>query len=179
MPEVSLYGMRPRTGFWTWPSVLFQNDKDGRRGLAERPWSKQPKAANRVLIAFRNVLSPTVNELFQRALHLHTATQLFVLVPEPDCSFPDPGDATLGDGRPPYVASGSVRSVTACNVGPKFLALDGVRLEVMESQKAPAREVFEALYRGGGHPCASLAFAELLLSFSHRRSSESLQHRPR
>jgi hypothetical protein len=179
MSEVSLERVRPTTRFGAGPSLLSQNCKDGCRRLPETAGGKESKGANGVLIAFWNVLSPTVNELFQRALHLHTATQLFVLVPEPDCSFPDPGDATLGDGRPPYVASGSVRSVTACNVGPKFLALDGVRLEVMESPKAPAREVFEALYRGGGHPCASLAFAELLLSFSHRRSSESLQHRPR
>jgi hypothetical protein len=47
-----------------------------------------------------------INELFQRALHVNPATQLFVFVPKPDGSFPNVGDATLSDGRPPYVATG-------------------------------------------------------------------------
>jgi len=65
MPEVSLYGIRPRARFGAWPSLLPQNGKDGCRGLPERARSKQPKAPNSVLIAFRNVLGPKVNELFQ------------------------------------------------------------------------------------------------------------------
>jgi len=58
-----------------------------------------------MLIAFRNVLGPTANELLQRAFHLNPVTQLFVFVPKPDSPFPDRGDATLGNGRPPYVAT--------------------------------------------------------------------------
>jgi len=58
-----------------------------------------------VLIALRNMLGPSVNELLQRALHLNAATQLFVSVPKPDSSMPNPRDATLSNGRPPYVAA--------------------------------------------------------------------------
>ena len=65
MSEVSLYGLRPRARLGAWPSLLPQNGKDGRAGLPERARSKQPKAPNSVLTGFRNVLSPTVNELFQ------------------------------------------------------------------------------------------------------------------
>jgi hypothetical protein len=57
------------------------------------------------------VLGPTVNELLQRALHLCSATQLFVFVPKPDSLVPNPGDATLGDGRPPYVATGVLQEM--------------------------------------------------------------------
>jgi len=55
MSEVSLYGVRPRARSGAWLRLLPQNDKDGRRGLPERARSKQPKAPNGVLIAFRNV----------------------------------------------------------------------------------------------------------------------------
>ena len=65
MSEVPLYGGRVRARFGAWPSLLPQNGKDGRAGLPERAWSKQPKAPNSLLIAFRTVLRPTVNELFQ------------------------------------------------------------------------------------------------------------------
>jgi hypothetical protein len=65
MPEVSLYGICPRARFGAWPFLLCQNDKDGCRGLPGSARSKQPKAPNSVLIAFRNVLRPAVNELFQ------------------------------------------------------------------------------------------------------------------
>ena len=65
MPEVSLYGFRPRARFGACPSLLSEKSEDGGRGLPESAWSKQPKAPNSVLIAFRNVLSPTVNELLQ------------------------------------------------------------------------------------------------------------------
>ncbi len=65
MSEVSLYGVRPTARLGTWPSSLSQNGKDGSRGLAKRARSQQPKAPNSVLIAFRNVLGPTVSELFQ------------------------------------------------------------------------------------------------------------------
>ena len=65
MSEVSLYGIGPRAGLGTWPSFLSQNGEDGSGGLAKRARSKQPKAPNSVLIAFRNVLRPAVNELFQ------------------------------------------------------------------------------------------------------------------
>jgi hypothetical protein len=37
--------------------------------------------------------------------------QLFVFVPKPDASVPDPGDATLGNGRPPYVATGVLQEM--------------------------------------------------------------------
>src|ERR1039458_1262656 len=63
--EVSLYGVCPTARLGAWLSLLPQNDKDSCRCLAERTRSKQPKAPNSVLIAFRNVLSPTVNELLQ------------------------------------------------------------------------------------------------------------------
>jgi hypothetical protein len=69
MPEVSFYRVRPRARFGArfgaWPSLLSQNGKDGCRGLLERARSKQPEAPNSVLIAFRNVLGPTANELLQ------------------------------------------------------------------------------------------------------------------
>jgi len=65
MSEVSLYGLRPRARLGACPSLLSQNDKDGCRGLPESARSKQPKAPNSVLTGFENVLSPTVNELFQ------------------------------------------------------------------------------------------------------------------
>ena len=65
MSEVSLYGVRPTARFGAWLSFLPQNGKDGRRCLAESAWSNQPKAPNSVLIVFRNVLGPTLNELFQ------------------------------------------------------------------------------------------------------------------
>ena len=106
MSEVSLEGIRPAARFGAWPSLLSQNCKDGCRGLLDRARGKKSKAANSVLIAFRNVLRPTINELFQRALHVNPATQLFVFVPKPDVSLPNVGDAALGDGRPSYVATG-------------------------------------------------------------------------
>jgi hypothetical protein len=64
-----------------------------------------------VLIVFRNVLGPTLNELFQRALLLCTSTELLVLVPKPDSLFANPGDATLCNGRPPYVATGVLQKM--------------------------------------------------------------------
>jgi hypothetical protein len=64
MSEVSLYGLRPRARSGAWLSLLSQNDKNGRRGVPESARSKQAKAPNRMLIAFQNVLGPTVNELF-------------------------------------------------------------------------------------------------------------------
>ena len=73
MSEVSLYGIRPRARLGAWPSLLSQNHKDGCRGLPESARSKQPKVPNSVLVAFRNVLGPAVNELFQGALHLNLA----------------------------------------------------------------------------------------------------------
>ena len=111
MSEVSLYGVRPKARFRAWPSLLPQNGKDGCRGLPERARSKQSKAPNSVLIAFRNVLDPTVNELFQGALQLNPARQLLVVVPKPHGSFADPGDTTLCDGRPPYVATGVLQEI--------------------------------------------------------------------
>jgi hypothetical protein len=44
-------------------------------------------------------------------LHLDTATQLFVFEPKPDGSFPDPGDTTLRDARPPYVVTGVLQEL--------------------------------------------------------------------
>jgi hypothetical protein len=111
MPEVSLYGICPRARFGAWPFLLSQNDKDGCRGVPERVRSKQPKTPNSVLIGFRNVLSPAVNELFRCALNVNPATQLFVFVPKPNGSLPDPGDTTLRHGRPPYVATGVLQEM--------------------------------------------------------------------
>ena len=65
MPKVSSYGIRPRARLGAWPLPLPQNHKDGCRGLPERARSKHTKVPNSVLIAFRNVLGPTVNELVQ------------------------------------------------------------------------------------------------------------------
>jgi hypothetical protein len=48
-----------------------------------------------VLIVFRNVLGPTVNEFLRCALHFHPAAQPFVFGPERDCSFLYASDATL------------------------------------------------------------------------------------
>ncbi len=103
MSEVSLKGIRPAPRFGAWPSLLPQNRKNGCRGLPESTRGKESKAANSVLIAFRNVLRPTINELFQRAPHINPATQFLVLGPKRDGLVPDAGDAALGDGRPPYV----------------------------------------------------------------------------
>jgi hypothetical protein len=111
MSEVSLYGICPRAGFGARPSLLPQNGKDGCRGLPERARSKQPEALNSVMIEFRDVLGPTVNELFQRALHLNPATQPFVFEPKRDGSFPDRSDTTLSDGRPFYVATGVLQEM--------------------------------------------------------------------
>ena len=111
MPEVSLYGICPRARFGAWPLLLSQNDKDGCRGVPERARSKQPKAPNSVLIAFRNVLGPAIDELFQGTLQLNLATQLFIFEPKPDGLFPDPGYTTLSDGRPPYVATGVLQEM--------------------------------------------------------------------
>jgi hypothetical protein len=106
MPEVSLYGFCPRAGLGAGPSLLSQNDEDSCRGAAERARGKQPKTPNRMLAAFRDVLSPTVNELFQRALHLNPAMQFFVFEPKFDGSFSDEGDSTLRDGWPLHIATG-------------------------------------------------------------------------
>ena len=111
MSEVSLYGLRPRARFGAWPSLLPQNGEDGCRGLPDRARGKQPKVPNSVLIAFRNVLGPTVNELFQGAFHFNLATQPFVFVPKSDGSFPDPGDTTLGNGWPPDIATGVLQEM--------------------------------------------------------------------
>jgi len=111
MSEVSFYGFRPRARLGAWRALLSENDKDGCRGLPQSARSEQPKAPNSVLITFRNVLGPTVNELLQRAFHLNPATQLFVFVPKPDGSFSDPGYATLRNGRPPYVATGVLQEM--------------------------------------------------------------------
>src|SRR5260370_26522031 len=111
MSEVSLYRLRPRARFGAWHSLLSQNCEDGCRGLPDRARGKQPKVPNRVLIAFRDVLGPTVNKLFQGAFHFNLATQPLVSVPKPDGSFPDPGDTTLRDGRPPYIATGVLQEM--------------------------------------------------------------------
>jgi hypothetical protein len=94
MSEVSLYRLRPRARLGAWPSLLSQKGKDGCRSLPESTRSKQPKVPNSMLIAFRNMLGPTVNKLFQGAFHFNLATQPFVFVPKSDGSFPDPRDTT-------------------------------------------------------------------------------------
>ena len=111
MSEVSFYGLRPGAALGARLALLSQNDKDGCRGLPESARSKQPKVPNSVLTRLRNVLGPTVNELFKGALHLNPAAQLLVLLPKSDSSFPDPGDTTLRDGRPPYVATGVLQEM--------------------------------------------------------------------
>ncbi len=58
-----------------------------------------------MLIVFRNVLGPTVNEFFRCALHFHPAAQPFVFGPERDCSFLYASDATLRNGWAPDVAT--------------------------------------------------------------------------
>ena len=65
MSEVSLYGICPRAGLGAGPSLLSQNGKDSCGRLAERTRGKQPKASNRMLAEFRDVLSPPLNEFFQ------------------------------------------------------------------------------------------------------------------
>src|SRR5712692_5927607 len=105
LSEVPLHGIRPRHRSGAWPSLLSQDGKDGCRGLPECARGKQPKGTNSVLIAFRDVLGPTVNELLRCALHFHPATQPFVFGPKRDASFRDAGDATLRDGWAPYVAT--------------------------------------------------------------------------
>jgi hypothetical protein len=62
--EVSLYGLRPGAGLGAWPSLLSRNRKDSCRRLSERAGSKQPEVSDSVLIPFRDVLGPAVNELF-------------------------------------------------------------------------------------------------------------------
>jgi hypothetical protein len=111
MSEVSLYGICPGTGLGTWPSFLSQNGEDTCRSLAERTWSKQPKTPNSVMIDFRDVLGPTVNELFDRALHLDSPMQLLVIEPKFDGSFSDECDPTLRDGRSFYVATGVLQEM--------------------------------------------------------------------
>lgn len=111
MSEVSLEGIGPAARFGAWPSLLPQDYKNGCRGLPERARGKQPKAANSVLIAFRNVLRPTINELFQRALYVNPATQLLILEPERDGPLSDVGDTTLRNRWPPYVATGVSQEV--------------------------------------------------------------------
>ena len=58
-----------------------------------------------MLIALRNVLSPTVNELFHRALNVNPATQLLVFRPKRDALLPDVDDAMLRDGWPPHITA--------------------------------------------------------------------------
>jgi hypothetical protein len=53
----------------------------------------------------RNMLRPPVNEILQRALYLDPEARLFVFGPKGDASFPDIGDATLGNRRPSQVAT--------------------------------------------------------------------------
>jgi hypothetical protein len=129
MSEVSLYGICPGTGPGTRPLLLSQNGEDSCCGLAERTWSKQPKIPNRVSVDFRYVLSPTVNELFQRALHLYPAMQLLIVEPKFDGSVSDESDPTLRNGRPFYLATGVLQEMPFVlerlnlNAPPTFLLL--------------------------------------------------------
>lgn len=79
MSEISPYGLRPRARFGAALSLLLQDGENTGRGLPERARSKQPEVSNSMVVAFRNVLGPTVNELLQRALNLYTTTQLLSL----------------------------------------------------------------------------------------------------
>jgi hypothetical protein len=65
MSEVSLNRLRPRARFGAWSSLLLQDGKDGCRSSPQRSRSEQSKTPDSVLIAFRNVLSPAVNEFLQ------------------------------------------------------------------------------------------------------------------
>ena len=65
MSKVSLEGVCPTARVGARSSLLSQNCEDACRGLTESAGGKKPKGANSVLIAFGNVLRPTVNELFQ------------------------------------------------------------------------------------------------------------------
>jgi hypothetical protein len=105
MSEVSLYGLRPRARLGAWPSLLSQNGKYGCGGLRESTRRKKPKVPSSVLIALRNVLRPTIDKLFHRALLVSLATQLFIFVPKYYGSHPDMDDPTLRDGGSPYVAT--------------------------------------------------------------------------
>jgi hypothetical protein len=111
MSEVSLYGVCPTARLGACLPLLPHNGKDGCRSLPESAGCKQPKTPNSVLIAFRNVLGPAIDELFQGTLQLNLATQLFIFEPKPDGLFPDPGYTTLSDGRPPYVATGVLQEM--------------------------------------------------------------------
>jgi hypothetical protein len=51
-----------------------------------------------MLVAFRDVLSPPLNKLFQRASHFNLVAQLLVFVPKLDSSVGNQGNAVLRNG---------------------------------------------------------------------------------
>jgi hypothetical protein len=64
---------------------------------------EEPKAPNRVPIAFGNVPSPTVDKLFRRALHVNEALPPLVFGQKPHHSFPNVCDTPLRNRGPLYV----------------------------------------------------------------------------
>ena len=68
MSEISFYGICPRSRFGAWPLPLPQNGKDGCRSYPSSARGKEPKVPNGVVVAFWDVLCPTVDEFLQRAL---------------------------------------------------------------------------------------------------------------
>jgi hypothetical protein len=143
VPEVPLQRIRPMPRSGSWLSLLSQNCKDGCRGLAERARGKKSKAANSVLVAFRNVLRPTVNELFQGTLHVNSAAQLFVL--EPERNGPLWALLNLAPLSP---------SLALCSVASPHFSLRAkagiVHYKCIESGRLPARSLYAPLQQ---HRC--------------------------
>lgn len=71
--------------------------------------------------------------------------QLFVFVPKPDGSFPNPGDAALRDGRPPHIATGVLQEMPFVL---KRLNLDAppAFLQMIEQVSRLAGNEFSGLY---------------------------------
>jgi hypothetical protein len=75
------------------PPFLSQDGEDRVEGFLHAAWGEQAKAADGMPIALWNMLAPTINELFRRALDHDFATQLLVCVPKSDhslCYVSDP-----------------------------------------------------------------------------------------
>ena len=87
--EITLNGFRPRPRFGTTTSLLSQDREDSVVGLPNRAWSEQAKVSDSMSIALWNVLTPTFNKLFRRALYVDFTLGLLVFVPKADGSLSD------------------------------------------------------------------------------------------
>jgi hypothetical protein len=95
-----------------------------------------------MLVAIQDMLSPPLNKLFLRALHINLAVQLLVLVPEPYGSLCNLGNAMLRDWGPSGISARVLEEM--------LLVFEGLNVDAPPTFLLLAEKLFELPARNPG-----------------------------